>query len=91
MPRRAGAIDRRLEELMVGATRTSRGAPRFQSLVGMFKRVGEKAPRSPKEMGTLRLRLVQAGYRRDEALTIFFGIRVHVRAGAVRAARRRRS
>ena len=27
-------------------------------------------------MGTLRLRLVQAGYRRDEALTIFFGMRV---------------
>jgi tight adherence protein C len=27
-------------------------------------------------MGSLRLRLVQAGYRRDEALTIFFGIRV---------------
>ena len=32
--------------------------------------------KSPKEMGSLRLRLVQAGYRRDEALTIFFGIRV---------------
>ena len=42
----------------------------------MLKRIGEKAPRSPKEMGNLRLRLVQAGYRRDEALTIFFGIRV---------------
>jgi tight adherence protein C len=27
-------------------------------------------------MGTLRLRLVQAGYRRDEAMTIFFGIRI---------------
>ena len=27
-------------------------------------------------MGNLRLRLVQAGYRRDEALTIFFGIRI---------------
>jgi tight adherence protein C len=40
------------------------------------KRVGEKAPRSPKELGTLRLRLVQAGYRRDEALTVFFGIRI---------------
>jgi tight adherence protein C len=40
------------------------------------KRVGEKAPRSPKELGTLRLRLVQAGYRRDEAITVFFGIRV---------------
>ena len=36
-------------------------------------------------MGSLRLRLVQAGYRREEALTIFFGIRVRVRAGAVRA------
>ena len=53
-----------------------RAKPRFERLVGFVKRVGEKAPRSPKEMGKLRLRLVQAGYRRDEALTIFFGIRV---------------
>jgi tight adherence protein C len=76
MPRRASAIDRRLEELMVGADRQVDARPRFQSLLGMLKRVGEKAPRSPKELGALRLRLVQAGYRRDEALTIFFGIRV---------------
>jgi tight adherence protein C len=77
MPRRATAIERRLEELTVGgpAPREEAG-PRFQSLVGLLKRVGEKAPRSPKELGALRLRLVQAGYRRDEALTIFFGIRV---------------
>ena len=34
-------------------------------------------------MGSLRLRLVQAGYRRDEALTIFFGIRVMFALGAV--------
>ena len=47
-----------------------------RALVGALKRLGEKAPRSPKEMGNLRLRLVQAGYRRDEALTIFFGIRI---------------
>src|SRR5579862_8615874 len=32
-------------------------------------------------MGNLRLRLVQAGYRRDEALTIFFGIRVATALG----------
>jgi tight adherence protein C len=76
MPRRASAIDRRLEELMVGPDRQVDARPRFQSLLGMLKRVGEKAPRSPKELGALRLRLVQAGYRRDEALTIFFGIRV---------------
>jgi tight adherence protein C len=77
MPRRATAIERRLEELTVGgpAPREEAG-PRFKSLIGLLKRVGEKAPRSPKELGQLRLRLVQAGYRRDEALTIFFGIRV---------------
>jgi tight adherence protein C len=75
MPRRASAIDRRLEEL-IGGDREAEARPRFQSLVGLLKRVGEKAPRSPKELGALRLRLVQAGYRRDEALTIFFGVRI---------------
>jgi tight adherence protein C len=74
MPSRADAIDRRLEELTL--TKDEEEKPRYQSLVGMLKRLGEKAPRRPKEMGSLRLRLVQAGFRRDEALTIFFGIRV---------------
>jgi len=75
MPSKAGAIDRRLEELMLSPDAEAR-KPRLQSLVALFKRIGEKVPRSPKEMGTLRLRLTQAGYRRDEALTIFFGVRV---------------
>src|SRR4051812_14979398 len=74
MPSSATAIDRRVEELTF--TREVEEKPRYQSLVGMLKRLGERAPKSPKEMGALRLRLVQAGYRRDEALTIFFGIRV---------------
>jgi tight adherence protein C len=73
-PSRAMAIDRRLEELTTA--RDEEVKPRFQSLVGMLKRVGEKAPKSANEMGSLRLRLVQAGFRRDEAMTIFFGIRV---------------
>jgi tight adherence protein C len=76
MPRRTAAIDRRLEELTVGREEDVPARPRFQAVIGVFKRVGEKVPRSPKELGTLRLRLVQAGFRRDEALTIFFGIRV---------------
>lgn len=76
MPRRADAIDRRLQELTLGHEVEHEAKPRLQSLIALFKRVGEKAPRSPKELGALRLRLVQAGYRRDEALTIFFGIRV---------------
>jgi tight adherence protein C len=48
----------------------------MQALVAFIKRIGEKAPQSAKEMGSLRLRLVQAGYRRPEALTMFFGVRV---------------
>ena len=75
MPSKAVAIDRRLEELMPGREPQEEKRT-FAALVTVFKRIGEKAPRSPKEMGTLRLRLVQAGYRRDEAMTIFFGIRI---------------
>jgi tight adherence protein C len=74
MPSRAVAIDRRLEELSLGREREEK--PKFQAMFGVLKRLGEKAPKSPKEMGSLRLRLVQAGFRRDEALTLFFGIRV---------------
>src|SRR3954469_11486095 len=76
MPSRAAAIDRRVEELAFGLEPDVEEKPRMQSFVAMLKRVGERAPKSPREMGNLRLRLVQAGYRRDEALTIFFGIRV---------------
>ena len=74
LPNKAAAIDRRLEGLTLG--RDEEEKPRFQSLVALFKRVGEKVPRSPKELGPLRLRLVQAGFRREEAITIFFGVRV---------------
>jgi tight adherence protein C len=75
MPNRAVAIDRRLEELTTGRIIEEEDKT-FKTFVGFVKRIGEKAPRSAKELGQLRLRLVQAGYRRDEALTIFFGIRI---------------
>ena len=78
MPARAGAIDRRLEELTAEREGVEPAQSRLQALTGFVKRVGEKAPRSVGEMGTLRLRLVQAGYRRPEALTMFFGVRVLV-------------
>ncbi|HSL20286.1 MAG TPA: type II secretion system F family protein [Vicinamibacterales bacterium] len=80
MGRSAGAvaIDRRLEELAHFSERPTEKRPRFKSLLGAMKRLGERAPKSPRELGTLRLRLVQAGYRREEALTVFFGIRVTV-------------
>jgi tight adherence protein C len=76
MPRRAAAIERRLEELAAYRDVDAPAKPRMQTFVAIFKRIGDKVPRSPKEMGPLRLRLVQAGYRRPEAITIFFGVRV---------------
>ena len=74
MPSSAAAIDRRVEELTF--TPDVEEKPRFKSMIGTLKRLGERAPKSTRELGSLRLRLVQAGYRRDEALTIFFGVRV---------------
>ncbi len=76
VPSRTAVIDRRLEELLGPHQDRPEAKPRFERLIGFIKRVGEKVPRSPKEMGTLRLRLVQAGYRRDDAITVFFGIRI---------------
>jgi tight adherence protein C len=77
MPAKAAAIDRRLEELRPDRAEDDEQRT-MKAFVSMVKRVGERAPRSAKELGALRLRLVQAGFRRDEALTIFFGIRVVV-------------
>jgi tight adherence protein C len=76
LPSRDAVIDRRLEEFTTGRATDEVAKPRLQSLIGFVKRVGEKAPRSAKELGSLRLRLVQAGYRREEALTMFFGVRI---------------
>jgi tight adherence protein C len=82
MVRGAGVIDRRLQEV-TGALKPSAAAPeaRFVSVTDVLKRVGNKIPRSPSEMGKLRLRLVRAGFRREEALPIFFGIRVAIAIG----------
>jgi tight adherence protein C len=80
MPAKAAAIDRRLEELRPDRAEDDEQRT-MKAFVSMVKRVGERAPRSAKELGALRLRLVQAGFRRDEALTIFFGIRVVVALG----------
>ncbi|MGE5359415.1 MAG: type II secretion system F family protein [Bacteroidales bacterium] len=80
---RANAIDRRLQEVAAGdSVAVVQAQPRFEAVVDALKRMGTKVPRSPSEMGKLRLRLVQAGYRGDEALAVFFGIRLAVALGA---------
>ena len=76
---RATVVDRRLQEVTGHPTQDA-DPLQFEAVVRMLKQVGSKVPRSPAEMGKLRLRLVQAGFRSDEALPIFFGIRVAVAA-----------
>jgi tight adherence protein C len=78
---RTAAIDRRLEELAGFVENPDESKGRFQSLSDTIRRLGEKAPRSARELGKLRLRLTQAGFRKDEALPIFFGIRVAFAVG----------
>jgi tight adherence protein C len=69
-------IDQRLREV----TGAPEPAPEFQEhaeqVAKFLKRVGERAPQSASELGKIRQRLVQAGYRRGDALAIFLGIRV---------------
>lgn len=76
MPGRLSAIDRRLGELTASREDVAEQPSRVEAIVGFVKRLGERAPQSAKELGPLRLRLVQSGYRRPEALPIFFGIRI---------------
>jgi tight adherence protein C len=47
-----------------------------EQVIAFLKRIGQRIPKSPKEMTKLQLRLVQAGYRGSEALPVFLGIRV---------------
>jgi tight adherence protein C len=75
MAGRTSVVDRRLQEV-TGHRPQDADQPQFETVVRMLKQVGSKVPRSPAEMGKLRLRLVQSGFRSDEALPIFFGIRV---------------
>jgi tight adherence protein C len=74
-PGRAATIERRLGELTGHRTLDASGQV-SQRLFDTMKRLGARAPRSIGEMGKLQQRLVAAGYRSHEALTVFFGIRL---------------
>jgi len=73
------AIERRLGE--VTSTRVldqNDDTPADPAVLKALKRMGAMAPRSAKELGKLQQRLVVAGYRKREALGVFFGIRLAV-------------
>jgi tight adherence protein C len=76
------AVDRRLQEVTGGGfTEEETSRPQMEALVNGLKNLGSRVPRSVSEMGKLRLRLVQAGFRKDEALYVFFGVRVAIAFG----------
>jgi tight adherence protein C len=73
---RSVAIDQRLREVVGGPEvppHEERG--NAVQIAAFLSRLGERVPKSPKELGTIRLRLVQAGYRRADALPVFLGLR----------------
>ena len=75
---RASTIERRLGEV-TGAPQSFETESRYDEVViRTLKKLGDAVPRSPSEMGKLQRRLVAAGYRRNEAIAIFFGMRIGV-------------
>jgi tight adherence protein C len=74
-------IERRLGELGVAGALPAVPGASNQRLLNTLKRLGKAAPKPSKELGKLKERLVHAGYRGSEALTVFFGIRLGLAIG----------
>ena len=75
-PGSAAVIERRLGEITGTRVKQPIDAPYDRAVVSTLKRLGTLAPKSPSEMGKLQKKLVAAGYRSNEALAVFFGIRL---------------
>jgi len=76
-PSVTATVERRLGEVAGGRVKeASEEAGYSRAILDTLKRVGDVAPRASSETGKLRQRLITAGYRKHEALTIFFGIRL---------------
>jgi tight adherence protein C len=73
---RTATIEERLDEVVGVQPRTPEESRFTKTLVDAFMRIGRAAPKQASEMGKLRGRLMSAGYRAEEALILFVGIRV---------------
>ena len=81
-PNAASTIEQRLGEVTGMPMSRAEEAAYGKAVVDTLKRLGNMAPRSAKEMGKLKQRLVVAGFRNSEALVVFFGIRIGVALAA---------
>ena len=78
-PGSAAVVERRMSEIAGEYAGPAVEAPSFRrAMTDRLKRLGEVVPKSSSEQGKLQRKLVAAGYRRHEAIWIFFGIRVGV-------------
>jgi tight adherence protein C len=74
--RRYARPARILEQLSAPVAKPAAGAePRDSSMLRMLKNLGEKMP-SPADTSQLRKELIMAGYRGEQAVPVFFGLRV---------------
>jgi tight adherence protein C len=77
------AIERRLGEVIGEAAQPVAADNSIRDAVmNWLRRLGAMAPRSTAEMGRLQQRLVTAGYRRREAVIVFFGLRIVIAIAA---------
>jgi tight adherence protein C len=77
MPAATATIERRLGEVTGTRVKASGDDPGYDRvMVDTLKRFGAMVPQSRSEMGKLQQRLVTAGYRRHDAIAVFFGIRL---------------
>jgi tight adherence protein C len=78
----AASIEQRLGEVTSGRFTEALEGPGYSTqITATLKRLGSLAPKSPTEMGKLQKRLVAAGFRSNEAIIVFFGIRVVAAVG----------
>lgn len=79
---RSMAINERLREVVGVQASIQEDEETSRQVVAFLKRVGERLPKSPKELSKLQLRLVQSGYRRPDTLPVFLAIRFGVALAA---------
>src|SRR4051794_2512239 len=76
-PAASATIERRLGEVTGRRVKASADDPGYDRvMIDTLKKIGAMAPQSRSEMGKLQQRLVTAGYRSQEAVAVFFGIRL---------------
>jgi tight adherence protein C len=73
---RSATLDDRLRDVLGGQAPPQEADASADQVVAFLKRIGERLPKNPKDLGKVQLRLVQAGHRGPEALPVFLAIRV---------------